>query len=281
MIRSPMLRRTVRAALTMLALAALWVGVQAWRYLDAHESFKKPDFDAAAPQLPADIGDNAILVFSKTNGYRHIEAIPAVEELFRGYAQREGLRLFVTENAAVFEPTQLRHFRLVVWNNNTGDVLLPAQQAAFRAWLEGGGRWLGIHGAGGWEHWGWAWYPQELVRAQFIGHTLMPHIPVATLVVEDRTHPATAHLPARWTRAEEWYSFAASPRPRGHVLAWWHRVGQGYAFYSALGHEASAYAEPEYRNLLLDAARWLMGVEDAPAAVSASAPTPASAPAVP
>ena len=283
-----MIRRILRTGFALLALAALWFGWQTWRFLDAHESFKKPEFDTVAPQLPEDLGDNAILVFSKTNSYRHTDAIAAVEQLFRAYAQREGLRLVVTENAAIHDASLLRHFRLVVWNNNTGDVLLPAQQAALRAWLEGGGRWLGIHGAGGSFDYGWAWYPDELVRARFIGHTMLPHMPEATIVVEDRAHPAMAGLPERWARFEEWYSFAASPRARVHVLAsldestygaadalrmhgdhplvWWHRVGEGYVFYTALGHSGTAYEEPLYHTLLENATRWLMAAEDAAAA---------------
>jgi hypothetical protein len=288
-----MTRRLLRAALTVLLLATLLAAWQAWRVLEAAEVFKDPHFDAVAPQLPGDLGENAVLVFSKTNGYRHHEAIAAVEQLFRAYAQREGLRLFVTENGAIHDPQLLRHFRVVVWNNNTGDVLLPAQQAALRAWIEGGGRWLGIHGAGGTREYGWTWYADELLRARFTGHTLLPHVPEATLLVEDRNHPATAHLPERWSRFDEWYSFAASPRARGahvlasldersydpssallmdgdHPLVWWHRVGMGIAFYSALGHRASAYEEPAYRQLLEGATRWLMQAEDAPAAPAPS-----------
>lgn len=289
-----MTRRLLRVALWLLALGVLASAWFAWRRLDAAEVFKKPEFDSVAPQLPADLGEDAILVFSKTNGYRHHEAIAAVEQLFRAFAQREGLRLVVTQNAAIHDPALLRHFRLVVWNNNTGEVLLPAQQAALRAWLEGGGRWLGIHGAGGSREYGWAWYADELLRARFTGHTMLPHMPEATIRVEDRAHPATAHLPERWIRAEEWYSFSASPRGRGvqvlasldedsydpsgellmngdHPLVWWHRVGGGFVFYSALGHTGSAYEEPAHRLLLENATRWLLAPEPA-----AGTPAPAT-----
>jgi hypothetical protein len=53
---------------------------------------------------------------------------------------------------------------------------------------------------------------------------------------------------------------------------WWHRVGQGYVFYSALGHQGSAYDEPEHRTLLLNAARWLLVAGDPPSPPSTTDP---------
>ena len=44
------------------------------------------------------------------------------------------------------------------------------------------------------------------------------HIQPATLIVEDRSHPATAHLGSVWQRSDEWYNFVASPRGNTKVL---------------------------------------------------------------
>ena len=54
-----------------------------------------------------------------------------------------------------------------------------------------------------------------------------------------------------------------------HPIAWWHCVGQGRAFYSAMGHQASAYSEPGYQQMLRGAASWALrrdgaGCEAAP-----------------
>ena len=170
----------------------------------------------------------------------------------------------------------------------SGDVLDPAQKQAFQSWLEAGGGWVGIHGSGGDPSYAWRWYVEELLGAQFVGHPMRPQFQQATLLVEDRTHPATRHLASRWVRTDEWYSFAESPRAQGarvlvrldessyrpvfdlglyerdlamgedHPVVWSHCPGDGRAFYSALGHQASAYAEPAHRELLEGAIAWAM-----------------------
>jgi type 1 glutamine amidotransferase len=43
-----------------------------------------------------------------------------------------------------------------------------------------------------------------------------------------------------------------------HPIAWWHCVGKGRAFYSAMGHQATAYSEPEYRQMLQGAIAWAL-----------------------
>lgn len=261
-------------------IALVYLAVSTYIVLNEAEVFKTPVYDSIAPVLPEDFAGPGILVFSKTNGFRHEDAIVAANELFADLAEQRGWPIYFTENAAIHNPEQLKHFPLIVWNNNTGDLLTEDQQHALKDYISGGGNWLGIHGAGGTREYLWQWHPQELLKAQFIGHALFPHTPEATIVVEDREHPTTKHLPARWTRSEEWYSFAESPRTKGahilasldeatydptlnlamgdHPLIWTHKIGKGSVYYSALGHQGSAYAETEYRTLLDNAASWLM-----------------------
>jgi len=44
---------------------------------------------------------------------------------------------------------QLAKFKLVIWNNTSGDPLTEAQRTAFKTWVENGGSYMGVHGAGG------------------------------------------------------------------------------------------------------------------------------------
>jgi hypothetical protein len=106
-------------------------------------------------------------------------------------------------------------------------------------------------------------------------------------VGSDLSDPFYKALPERWTRTDEWYSFAASPRTRGvRVLAtldessyepkaffsdisrgdnpivWSHcNEAGGRVFYSALGHSAEAYADPLHESMLEGAIAWAAGIQ--------------------
>ena len=87
--------------------------------------------------------------------------------------------------------------------STTGDTLPTPPQAAFERYIQSGHGYVGVHSAADTEY-GWPWYG-KLVGAYFRNH---PNgTPTATVVVEDTTHESTAHLPARWTRMDEWYNY--------------------------------------------------------------------------
>jgi hypothetical protein len=244
--------------------------------------------DRVPPELPPDFGGGApaILIFSKTADYRHEDAIPACEAAVRAIAARRGWSVFATENAAVFNDAQLARVDVVVGNNATGDNWTDDQKAAFRRFVEGGGGFVGVHGAGGTPAHFWDWYQGTLIGAHFLAHPALPDYQTATVVVEHRDHPATRHLGASWVREDEWYSFEENPRERGvlvllsldektyrprqlwrdismgdHPIAWSHCVGRGRSFFSALGHKGSYYAEPDHAVLIEGAIAWAAGLE--------------------
>ncbi|MBW8754088.1 MAG: ThuA domain-containing protein [Sphingomonadales bacterium] len=255
-------------------------------------------YETQPPTLPAVIKRPAILVFSKTNAFRHEEAIPAANAMFANLAKANGWGYFQTENGATFSPEILARFDAVVFNNVSGDVFTPAQRQAFRTWLENGGGYVGIHAAGDNSHEAWGWYMNDLIGAVFTQHTMKPQFQKATVHVEDANHPATRGLPASWQRTEEWYSFDKSPRGKGygvlvtvdektynpegmfgkdlhmgdHPVVWWHCAGKGRVLYSALGHRAEAYAEPEYRLLLANAVGWAAHQQGSECAAPPAAP---------
>ena len=250
-------------------------------------------YDTVAPQLPSALPGTAVLIFSKTNGYRDDAQIVAANAALEQIARQHGWSTYTTENGAVFNPAQLARFKVVLWNSVSGDVLTAAQRDAFRKWLEQGGGFVGLHGTGGDPSYAWRWYVDSLIGAQFIGHTMGPQFQPATLVVEDRTHPATRHLGPTWQRVDEWYSFAGNPRAKGyhvlmsidegsytpeqamwpfpghksvrmgkdHPMVWTHCEGRGRVFYSALGHRPEAYAEPLHRQMIAGAISWAAGIE--------------------
>ncbi len=264
------------AAAVVLLVAVAYAGIEAyvqWKF------YPSKSYDTLAPQLPEFTWEKRILLFSKTNGFRHLEGIPAATVLVQSIAERNNWDLFVTENAAVHNDAMLREFDLVIWASVSGDVLLEDQRAAFKHFIEGGGVVLALHGSGGDPSYDWQWHPQEFIRAQFIGHPMFPQFRDATITIEDKEHPSTMHLPEKWLWNEEWYSFEQSPRPRVNVLAsvdekeygvdedlamgddhpliWYHKIGDGTVYYTALGHQAKSYQEPAYKTLLEEAMKWL------------------------
>lgn len=246
-------------------------------------------YETTSPELPANLTENGVLIFSKTNGYRHAGAIEASLPVFQQMAEENDWSIFITDNGAVFNPEQLARFSVVVWNNTSGKVLNDEQRQAFRAYLEGGGGFVGIHAAGDNSH-QWEWYEQEVIGADFSHHPLDPQIQKSMLYLEpdQANHELAEDLPARWEREEEWYVFATNPRdseasvlytldeslinPSGnigflvtdkdwgmgddHPIVWYRTVGRGRAFYSALGHQATAFEEPFHIEMLENAIRW-------------------------
>lgn len=237
-----------------------------------------PFWDTVPPALPAAIHHPAVLIFSKTNGYRDPDQIPTAAAAIKRLVEKHGWTAFATENGAVFTPELIRQFDVVVFNSTSGDIFSPDQRAAFQHWLEAGGGFVALHGAGGDPHYAWAWYVTNVIGAQFTIHTHAPQFQHGRIVIEDRKSPIMRHLGPDWTRTEEWYSFAASPRgPGTHILArldessyaatpelrmgdhpliWERCVGKGRVFFSALGHQASAYAEKPHLRMIDKAIQW-------------------------
>ena len=275
----------VLGLLVALSLFGIWY-VGAWKIL-----FPDRTHETVAPALPAELAHPSVLLFSKTNSFRHGDGIPGGLRVFEKAAKQRGGSVFVTENSAVFSPELLARFDTVVFNNASGDILSEEQEAAFIRYLEGGGGWIGIHAAGDSSHKDWKWYIDTLIGGVFIQHTMDPQFQDATLVVDDATHPATKNLPARWTHNEEWYSWDRNPRDTAgvkvlvtvdestytphftmfgsdidlrmgdHPMVWSRCVGKGRALYSGLGHAGAAYATPEYVALLEGALAWTAGLE--------------------
>ena len=78
-----MIRPQALVAGTLVAI--LVSGCGAWRAF-----FPKVEYETEPPALPADLGSPAILVFTKTNGFRHDEAIPPGVALIEEIASRRG-----------------------------------------------------------------------------------------------------------------------------------------------------------------------------------------------
>lgn len=207
----------------------------------------------------------ALLVHTRTTDYRH-DSIPAGIAALRALG---GFDVVATEDPAAFEE-RLDRYAAVVFLSTSGEVLTPAGRDRLAAYVEAGGGFAGVHAAACTEY-DWPYYG-DLLGARFDRH---PALQPGRAVVEDHDHPATRHLPPVWHFTDEWYDFRTSPRGRvrvllsadessydgggmgdDHPLAWCHEQGQGRVFYTALGHTAGAYGDPDFRAHLHGGITW-------------------------
>lgn len=208
----------------------------------------------------------ALLVYTRTTDYRH-DSIPAGVAALRALG---GFTADATEDPAAFEEP-LDQYAAVVFLSTSGEVLTPAGRRRLAAYVEAGGGFVGVHAAACTEY-GWPYYG-ELLGARFDRH---PAFQPGRVVTEDHDHPATRHLPGVWEFTDEWYDFRTDPRAAGvrvllradessydgggmgdgHPLAWCRRQGAGRVFYTALGHAAEAYGDPDFRAHLFGGVTW-------------------------
>lgn len=264
----------ITAIVTIVAAGGAGYALNAMHWLP----WQKPVFETAPPANCAAATDKAVLVFSKTNGYRHASIETAVKAI-KAEGQKHGWEVVATENGGYFNELCLKSYRAVVFLSTTGDFLTDEQQRAFQNYIENGGGYAGIHSASDCEY-DWEWYG-TLLGTRFRNHTFLPYpIPKAEIVTEPGTHPATDGLPARWSKHDEWYNFHESIRGKpgvqvllivdestypafwpkamhgDHPIAWSRPIGNGRMFYTAIGHNASTYRDQTAMKHIMGGIAW-------------------------
>jgi type 1 glutamine amidotransferase len=219
----------------------------------------------------------SVLVYSKTAGFRHGNAINAGVEVLQKMAAENGWELVATEDPNAFNTEKLADVDVIVFNNTTQNVLPEAaQREAFKAHINGGGGFVGIHAAAD-TLYDWEWYG-KLVGTYFRGHPA--GMPVAKVVIEDRGHPTMQGLPAEFEYKDEWYFWRHNPRPTVHVLAtldrasnpaltkydnspdrdhpiiWCNEFDGGRVWYTALGHERGPVTDERFIKMLKAGILW-------------------------
>ncbi len=216
-------------------------------------------------------GPPRVLVFSKTAAFYH-RSIPKGVATLQKLGADNGFEVDTTTNAAYFNEDSLRNYSAVVFLNTTGPLLNTPQRIAFERYIQAGGGYVGIHAASDAEY-DWRWYTR-LVGGQFLSH---PRTQEAKLIVKDKTHPSTKHLPDEWIRTDEWYDFKKlndkvnvliaideSSYEGGlmgdhHPMAWYHDYDGGRAFYTEFGHTDESYDEPLLLQHLLGGIEYAIG----------------------
>ena len=207
-----------------------------------------------------------ILVFSKTEGFRHQSIEKGVSTL-RDLGASNDFGITHSENSSLFTSNNLSEYDLVIFLSTTGDILNNDQQEAFENYIKGGGSFLGIHAATDTEY-NWPWYGR-MVGAYFDSHPNNPNVRMASLDVINPDHPSTSHLDSKWERRDEWYNFRdinpdievlinldensyeGGTNGDFHPIAWFHEYDGGRVFYTAGGHTSSSFDEADFQQHLL------------------------------
>ena len=216
-----------------------------------------------------------VLVFSKTEGYRHASIEPGIAAI-KQLGQQYGFQVEATEDAEVFEESKLADVDVIIFLNTTGDILNTAQQRQFEQFMQAGGGFVGIHAAADTEY-DWPWYGR-LVGAYFNGHPNDPNVREATLHVINDQHLATDSLPSDWTRSDEWYNYKTINEANNvlieidestyeggtngdnHPIVWYKEYDGGKAFYTGLGHTVESYSDSLFQDHLLGGIQYAAGV---------------------
>jgi cytochrome c len=217
---------------------------------------------------------NKVLVFSKTDGFRH-ESIPDGIKMIERLGEENGFEVFATEDASFFSEVNLKEFKVVVFLSTTQDVLDPSQELEFQRFIQAGGGFVGIHAAADTEY-DWPWYG-GLVGAYFESHPNNPNVREAIVNKTEHKHQSTNHLPDNWERNDEWYnykdiseniipilnldegSYEGGTNGENHPIAWYHEYDGGRAFYTGGGHTSESFEEEEFVAHVLEGIQWAMG----------------------
>jgi type 1 glutamine amidotransferase len=184
----------------------------------------------------------------------------------------------ITDDTSKLNDDNLGRYQVVIQLQQAPFDMSVGQQAALQRFIERGGGWVGIHAAGltGKQFISpsksyWQWFEEFMGGVVYSPH---PAFQKGTVVVEDRQHPATKNLPARFEVSDEWYEFDKSPRPSVHVLATadestykqnkpmgdhpiiWTNPKFRRMIYIGIGHDASLWRDDNYFKLVRDAVLW-------------------------
>lgn len=215
--------------------------------------------------------EKSILVFSKTEGFRHASIEPAVIALEK-LGRENSFKLTATEDSKYFVEDSLKQYSTVVFLNTSQDILNDVQQADFERYIQAGGGFVGVHAATDTEY-DWPWY-NKLVGAVFDGH---PKIQEAELQVTNPSHFLTKGLDSVWVKTDEWYNFRninpdinillkideksyeGGTNGADHPISWYHEYDGGRAFYTEMGHTEDTFKNPKFLAHLLGGIQYAMG----------------------
>ncbi len=229
------------------------------------------------PISAAQAQDNIrVLAFSQVEPgiYHHLSNLDGIA-LIEKLGKQRGWSVDVTHDSGSFNEERLTQYDVVAFINSTGNILNENEEAAFEKFVQNGGGYVGTHSAADTEH-GWEWYG-KMIGGYFKSHPTVDQ--VATTHLENKDHPALAHVQETVPILEEWYDYTANVRGMSgvtvlmtvdestyeggitgddHPITWAHEYDGGRAFYTGFGHHFQK-DHPFLSELLIGGVEWAAG----------------------
>jgi hypothetical protein len=222
-----------------------------------------------------------VLYFTQTESFRHETILPlGLEVLKQLGAKDDAFEVDPCDDCRKWTPEYLAPYDAIVSYGSGELPLTDANKQALLDTVRGGKGFVGIHSAC------WVCYKSkwpeytQMLGGDFVSH---PWNQVIRVVVEDRQHPATAHLGEAFEIKDEIYLFTDWARAKTHVLlsidnasidaskgeaarkdrdyalAWCHPYGKGRVFYTAFGHYPEVWKDPRFQTHLRNGVLWTLG----------------------
>lgn len=246
---------------------------------------------AFSQAAPTETKVKRVLMYNKVGGWVHTDGLRDVHAVLKKMAVAKGFIYdsLKTESGLTLE--NLKKYQVIIWNNNVngaGSVNNDAARKAVMDYVNQGGGWLLIHGAG--DH-GDTWKElRDVVGTKFTTHGNQGQADATV----DPAAKADAELkyvvqgiPDKFRLHDEWYSFENTVRkvPNTTVLytagngasgvlkpmadnsndytyVWARKIGEGKAIYNAIGHggnELMSQADSTVPKLYWNCMRYLAG----------------------
>ncbi|MGH2948247.1 MAG: PKD domain-containing protein, partial [Solirubrobacteraceae bacterium] len=235
---------------------------------------------APAPGVQAAQERYRVLLFNETS-FVH-DGGPSATQVIQDLGAEHDFSVDVADDSAgVFTDEGLAPYDAVVFNSNNGTILNAAERNAFERYIHAGGGYVGIHSASNSDT-DWDWYTDLLAGGRFLSHPAGSlQFQDARLVREDAQHPSTVNLEAERVTEEEWYNYPVNPRDNGahvlltvdestyepgpdghgddHPISWCNAFDGGRVWYTALGHKAEYWSQPELIEHVRGGIEWAAG----------------------
>ncbi len=225
-----------------------------------------------------------ILIYTKNGeGYVH-DNIAASVECLKNICTENDWDCQVSNDASIFTAEKISKFDVLVFSNTNNETFDSQQQKdAFKAYIQGGGGFVGIHSACGSER-SWPWFWANL-GGKFVRH---PAFQKFDIKVIDHNNISTSHLGEIWNWEDECY-FTNQFNPDIHVLlavdlstikddtknqypgevfgqyfplCWCHEFDGGRQWYTALGHNIKHYEDENFKKHLAGGIKWVLANEN-------------------